>query len=95
MKPAQRGMLVALILALIGGIVIGGKSGIGGAALGGAVGVVGVFVLVPIAIAVLTMLYRLAGVDPRAMEERLAVMATWAVAAGVALVSAAGIIGTR
>lgn len=95
MKPAQRGMLVGLVVALPGGIVLGARYGAFGAILGGVLSLVVVFALVPVAIGLLMLLCRLAGMNPRDIEERIALLATWGVAVAATLVTVASILALR
>ena len=92
MGPAQRGMMIGLIVAFVGGLEIGSRFGLGGAIFGGVAGLVAVFALVPVAIAIVTLICRLAGIDPREIEERIAVWATWTVTAAAAAVAATAIV---
>jgi hypothetical protein len=95
MKPAQQGMIVGLIVALLGGILIGARYGSFMILVGGVAGLVAVFALVPVAIGLLTFMCRLVGIDPHLIEERIALLATWGVAVAAAVVSAAWILGPR
>lgn len=93
MGPAQWGMIAALILAVQCGIVVGAKQGLLAAIVGAALGVVTVLALVPLAIAAVTFLSRLSGRNPREIEDRIAVMSTWAVAVTAAIAVTGALLG--
>jgi hypothetical protein len=92
MARAQRAMMIGLIVAFVGGLEIGSRFGLGGAIFGAVAGLVAVFALVPVAIAIATFGCRLAGRNPREMEDRIAFWSTWSVTATAAAVASAAIV---
>jgi hypothetical protein len=84
--------MIGLIVAFVGGLEIGSRFGLGGAIFGAVAGLVAVFALVPVAIAIATFVCRLAGGNPRDIEERIAFWATWSVTAAAAAVASAAIV---